>query len=647
MLNILFMRTLSHPPLTLLPDLPREGTASQVVEMRFPIFDDLRRELAGYLELPGEEERWNQFLAVRRVASATIARWPRKQSQTSQIHVVHELVREMARSGVHDRLVAVEDLGQARVLARKGWQGILAAMLLVPAWQWPDAPVLMEVPSWLRADFVRWLFVAPQIFSAPGQAATYAAFQLVRLEELTRWLNRGPAAEEVTKVLGAYANHCSLNQAACTQDDLRRHAELRGRLLLRAMGRPDDRFGAARTPRAGRRLRIGIIHRYFESAAEVYATLPLFERLDPERFEVLLFTYVNNFTPLEEYCRERVTDLIVLPAALPDQLNLLRNIRLDVAVFSTNMAGECNVVTRLALHRIAPLQVATNATGIDSGLPEIDLHLSGTLAATERAAAQFGDRLALLPGPSHTFNFEMDRAEARVVCTRADYGLPKAAMVFVTTADFRKIIPEMQVAWARLLAAVPGSYLLVHPFSAPGTTGHTIQPFYSAFEEVLLLAGVDAARLVVSTVDFPSRTDLQSLVGLGDVYLDTFPVSGVEALVGPLSLGIPVVAWEGEMVRSRTGGSLLRTLGLEELIAHTAEDYQTIAMTLARDPAYRDSCRARLCAHLTVVPAYLDSRAASQGFGALLEAAYDKGIAPDRPNVHAGSVGVGPVTVSG
>lgn len=624
------MRTLSHPPLTLLPDLTGGRDSHSPLEFRFPVFDDLRRALAEYLDMPGEVERWSRLVTVRRVASAAIARWPRKHSQTSHIHVVHELVREMSKSGVHDHLAAAEDLVQATEYARKGWQGVLAAMLLVPAWQWPEAPMLMEVPVWLRPDYVRWLFAAPQNFTVVGQTKSYATFQLNRLEELMRWMKRGPAEEEELKVLGAYASHCSLSQAACGWGDLRRHTELRGHLLLRAMGRREDSYQAQPKSRTGRKLRIGIIHRHFDSQPEIYATLPLFEQLDPERFEVVLFTYVNNFSQLEGYCRQKSADMLVLPAALPSQLELLRSARLDVAVFSTNLTAECNVVTRLALHRVAPLQVATNATEITSGLPEIDLHLSGSLAATEGSSAQFTERLALLPGPTHHFNFEADRAEASLACTRADFGLPEDAFVFVSTADFRKIIPEVQQAWARLLAAVPGTYLLVHPFHQQEPSGHTVYHFYTEFEEALKREGVNSARLVVSTVTFPSRTELQCLVGLGDAYLDTFPVSVVDSLVDPLALGLPVVGWEGDTLRSRTGGSLLRTLGLEELIANSPDAYQAIAVKLAGDPLYWESCRTRIRAELAKGPAYLDSLKASQAFGRLMETAIDELAAQDR-----------------
>lgn len=631
------MRTLSHSSLTLLPDLPDAAGSPSPVKFCSPVFEELRRTLADYTDFPSEIERWNRLLAMRRLASAAIARWPRRQSQTSHLHLVHELIREMSKSGVHDHLAEPDDLRLASEYSRKGWQGVLAAMLLVPAWQWPEAPLLMEVPVWLRPDYVRWLFVAPHQFTSVGQAESYGNFKLSRLEELVRWLKRGPADEEETKVLRAYASHSSLCQVAVGSAELKRHAELRGRLLLCAMGLRGDSYRSVSRSRVGRKLRIGVIHRHFDSQPEIYATLPLFEHLDPERFEVILFTYVNNFSVLEEYCRERSADMVVLPAALNSQLELLRNAQLDVAVFGTNLAGDCNVVTRLALHRVAPLQVATGSTVGTSGLPEIDLYLSGTLAATEGAPAQFTERLALMSGPTHYFNFEVDRTDALLKCARADFGLPDDAFVFVSTADCRKITPEMQQAWARLLAAVPGAYLLVHPFHQQQSSRHTIQHFYTEFEQAMTREGVNTARLVVSTVNFSSRAELQGLVALGNVYLDTFPVSGVDALVHPLALGLPVVGWNTDALHSRTGGSLLRTLGLEELIANTEESYLAIATILAGDSAYRENIQARIRAQSTSVPAYLDSLRASRTFGALMDVAFDELLARGRTIFRADS----------
>ena len=627
------MPTTPYFPLTVLPDYlgleDSENAPSPEMACSLAL-DQLRGAFADYQEMPVEANRWWQLLAVRRNASAVIARLPRKLNQEPVIHEVHELVREMAKSGVHDHRVEKEDLALADAYGRKGWPGLLAAMLLVPAGQWPGAPLLMEVPGWLRADFVRWLFAAPKNFTAVGEVEAYRAFVEKRLEEILRWLNRGPGRTEVLKVLGAYASHSSLLPLCSGTHDLRHHAELRGQLLRRIMGLRGDSYQVALRPRADRRLRIGIIHRHFEGTSEIHALLPLFEQLDLERFEVVLFTYVSDFSVMEEYCRQRCTDLILLPPELNEQLSLLRSAALDVVLFGTNVIAECNVVTRLALHRVAQLQVVNGTTSVTSGLPEIDLYVTGARGTTEGMAGQFSERLAVIPGATHCYNLEADRGEMQVVCTRADFGVPEDALVFVSTAGFQKITPEVQHAWARILAVVPGSWLLLHPFHGTSLDGHAITHFHAGFEAVLRDEGVDPARLVASTVNFPSRMDVQGLVRLGDVYLDPMPFSGVDGLVDALSLGLPVVVGEGAVLRARTGASLLREMELGELIAGSAEEYGALAVKLGSDAAYRESCRERMRARMEQVPTFLDARVASHAFGDLMERAFDELVAKGR-----------------
>jgi predicted O-linked N-acetylglucosamine transferase (SPINDLY family) len=125
-------------------------------------------------------------------------------------------------------------------------------------------------------------------------------------------------------------------------------------------------------------------------------------------------------------------------------------------------------------------------------------------------------------------------------------------------------------------------------------------------------------------VRFPSRSDVKALLSLGDIYLDTFPFGGVNSLVDPLELGLPVVTWEGEPFRSRMGAALLRTLSLPDLIAGNGADYHAIAVKLATDPAARESAGARVRAQMERSPVFLDPLAASEALGDLIETAYDE-----------------------
>ncbi len=180
--------------------------------------------------------------------------------------------------------------------------------------------------------------------------------------------------------------------------------------------------------------------------------------------------------------------------------------------------------------------------------------------------------------------------------TRADIGLTENTMLFVSAADFYKITPEMRVLWARLLAAVPGARLLLHPANENGSSQFPIKRFCAEFDRVLEAHGVASERLIVSSVRFPSRTDAGELLKLGDVYLDTHSVAGVYAAADALEYAMPVVTCEGGTFRSRAGAALLRSLGLDELIVSNDEAYIALCSELAYEPAFRAYFRSRITA---------------------------------------------------
>ena len=594
------------------------------------VFDRMRATLSDYLDNPHDSALWEQMLDLRRVAVDAILKLPRKETQTPLVDDARQLVRDFSGSGIHDRPVAVDDLALVQSATKKGWQGLLAGMLLTPAWQWTDAPLILSVPDWLRADYVTWLFAAPQGFSEVGQAEAYAAFTLRRLEELVRWVDRCPGAGVEAEVLGIYVSQSSAIPIYFSSSSLRRHAELRGRLMSRALRQPDDHYDAPVIPRAGRRLRVGILNRHFSSQTETYCTLPTFEQLDPERFEVILFCHQTSGSALEAHCRGRASGFVVLPEDFEGQLSALRSASLDVVVIGTNITAVCNEVLRLALHRLAPLQIINNSSCITSGLPDSDMYVSGALTELEEATGHFTERLGLIPGPTHAFNYEADRQEPQAVCRRGDFGIPDDAFVFVSAANYFKVVPEMQHAWAKLLASVPGSHLLVHPFNPNWSSSYPIKRFRAEFERVLASHGVDSKRLSISTISFPSRTDVKTLLSLGNVYLDSYPFGGVNSLVDPLELGIPVVTWEGDTMRARMGGSLLRSLELNEMITGTEAEYHRVAVKLATDPAYHQELAGRIRAKMERMPVFLDSLASSEMLGSLLETSFDELAAKGR-----------------
>jgi predicted O-linked N-acetylglucosamine transferase (SPINDLY family) len=104
---------------------------------------------------------------------------------------------------------------------------------------------------------------------------------------------------------------------------------------------------------------------------------------------------------------------------------------------------------------------------------------------------------------------------------------------------------------------------------------------------------------------------------LADLFLDCGPYSAHTTASDALWTGLPVLTWAGETFASRVAGSLLRAVGLPDLVTRTLADYETMALTLVREPARLAEIRARLAANRPTAPLF-DAATFTHG----LEAAY-------------------------
>ena len=90
---------------------------------------------------------------------------------------------------------------------------------------------------------------------------------------------------------------------------------------------------------------------------------------------------------------------------------------------------------------------------------------------------------------------------------------------------------------------------------------------------------VDAGRLI-----FAPRVALPAHLGrlaLADLVLDTLPYNAHATTCDSLWAGVPVLTRIGNSFAGRVGASVLSAVGLPELITHTAEQYEALALKLA------------------------------------------------------------------
>lgn len=170
-----------------------------------------------------------------------------------------------------------------------------------------------------------------------------------------------------------------------------------------------------------------------------------------------------------------------------------------------------------------------------------------------------------------------------VVTTRQQYGLPEDAIVYCNFNQLYKIDPATMRMWVNILKKVYNSVLWLLRFPAHGEAN------------VLAYAasmGLPAGRIIMSNV--AAKEEHVRRGQLADVCLDTPLCNGHTTGMDVLWAGTPMVTLAGETLASRVASSQLTCLGLPELIAHSAQEYEDIAIRLGRDRQYLKAIRAKV-----------------------------------------------------
>jgi predicted O-linked N-acetylglucosamine transferase (SPINDLY family) len=166
---------------------------------------------------------------------------------------------------------------------------------------------------------------------------------------------------------------------------------------------------------------------------------------------------------------------------------------------------------------------------------------------------------------------------------RRQFGLPHGQLVLAAFSSPYKFNATIFDLWLKALLQFPGSVLWLSDL-APATRKN--------LEAYVTQAGLDLGRLI-----YTPRVELslhQQRLQLADVLLDTFPYNQHSTAREALQVGLPVLTWSGSTYASRVAGSMLQRLGLSDLIAFNADEYQQKLMRFCDDSQLRVALRERL-----------------------------------------------------
>jgi predicted O-linked N-acetylglucosamine transferase (SPINDLY family) len=358
----------------------------------------------------------------------------------------------------------------------------------------------------------------------------------------------------------------------------RRFAELETKLHAAPMKTP---LAAKRTARNTGRIRVAYVSADFRRHPMTAVITGVFEHHDRDRFEVVGVSLGEDDKSPERQRIMAAFDRIlhVHDAPIDDIVSAMREMELDIAVDLMGHTTHCR--PGIFLQRVAPIQASYLGFPGPSGIGGIDYTIADQFVADGDLRTSAAERLAILPDCYWCTDSKQTIPSSPP--TRVSCGLPADGFVFCSFNHAKKLTPQVFDQWMRILREIEGSVLWLIKSGADAERNLCREAERR---------GVAPERLIFA--DFVNHSQHLARNAVPDLHLDTFPYGAHTTASDALWAGSPILARAGRSFASRVCGSLLATIGVPELITANAEDYQALAIRLARDKPMLADLRRRI-----------------------------------------------------
>ena len=350
---------------------------------------------------------------------------------------------------------------------------------------------------------------------------------------------------------------------------------------------------AAKPPPAAPRdkLRIGYFSADLHNHATMHLLAGVLECHDRDAFEIHAFSYGPEIEDAMRARARATVDHFHECARLSDGaiIATARKAGIDIAIDLKGYTQDARLGPFAA--RVAPLQVSYLGYPGTVGADFLDYILADATVLPMDQQPFYDEKIIHMPD-SYQANDDR-RAIAPATPSRAEAGLPAEGFVYCCFNNAYKITPEIFASWMRILAAVPGSVLWLL---------RNEEDAMARLRAAAQAQGVDPARLVFG----PSLPSAQHLARhrLADLFLDTLPYNAHTTASDALWAGLPVLTQMGEAFAGRVAASLLKAVGLPEMITRDTAAYEALAVALGQDAARAAALKAKLAAALPGAPLF-------------------------------------------
>ncbi len=289
--------------------------------------------------------------------------------------------------------------------------------------------------------------------------------------------------------------------------------------------------------------------------------------------------FSDHFCYLGNRSMEEIADKIIA-----DQLDIL-------VFFEVGMAP---IMTLLSNLRLAPIQCVAWGHPITTGSPTMDYFLSSEKMEPDNGDSHYTEKLIRLPniGISYLFpNFHSDAYQEFL--PSQIFKLLDSSIIYLSCQSLFKYLPQYDYIFARIAQKVSNAKIV---FLESSNSNYVTQQFKRRLKRAFAMLELDSEDYCVFLRRL-KHFEYISVNLVSDVFLDTLAWSGGNTTLEAIACGLPIVTCPGEFMRGRHAYGILKTLGVEETIANSEEEYINLAVKLGKDPQWRQQLRDKIKAN--------------------------------------------------
>ena len=309
------------------------------------------------------------------------------------------------------------------------------------------------------------------------------------------------------------------------------------------------------------KIKIGFLSGDFKTHSVSFFLKGLISNINKEKFEIIFLSNLeiskhDNYTNFFKSFSNHWIDIFSLDDDLV--IEKVRSLNLDILI-DLNGFFDGNRLQVLA-NRCAKIQIGWLGYNNSLGIKNLDYLIADPNLVKPDEQNQYSEKILILPKiwnamdvPENLPNIKVEKDSIKNIFTFGSFN------------NYQKLSNETIKVWSKILKNSKSQiYLKSSIMGSNDIKQNILDKFYQSGvknSQIIFLDRIDKIR------------DHLELYYKIDLALDTFPYPGVTTSFEAILMGVPVLTMKGFNLNSRCGESILKNLGLPDLIAKDENDY--------------------------------------------------------------------------